>query len=104
VTGKNIGVSYIDTGIDATHPDLQLGQNVAQNVYYATADLPVEPPAGFLPVVPVENVPITDIEGGHGTFGAGVTAGTGVASAGLYKGMGPGGEMVALLAGKECGL
>ena len=27
VTGKNIGVSYIDTGIDATHPDLQLGQN-----------------------------------------------------------------------------
>ncbi len=25
VTGKNIGVSYIDTGIDATHPDLQLG-------------------------------------------------------------------------------
>src|SRR4026209_1099238 len=54
VTGKNIGVSYIDTGIDATHPDLQ--ENVAQNVYYATADLPIEPPAGFLPVVPVENV------------------------------------------------
>ena len=23
VTGKNIGVSYIDTGIDATHPDLK---------------------------------------------------------------------------------
>src|SRR6185436_19493039 len=90
VTGKNIGIAYVDTGIDATHPDLQLGQNVIQNVYYATADLPVEPPAGFLPVVPVENVPITDIEGGHGTFGAGVTAGTGVASAGLYKGMAPG--------------
>src|SRR6185436_20441380 len=74
VTGKGIGVSYIDTGVDATHPDLQ--ENVAQNVYFATADLPIEPPAGFLPVVPVENVPISDIEGGHGTFGAGVTAGT----------------------------
>jgi subtilisin family serine protease len=104
VTGRNIGVSYIDTGIDATHPDLQLGQNVAQNVYYATADLPIEPPAGFLPVVPVENVPITDIEGGHGTFGAGVTAGTGAASAGLYKGMAPGAKLVAIRAGNDVGL
>ena len=104
VTGKGIGVSYIDTGIDATHPDLQLGQNVAQNVYYATADLPVEPPAGFLPVVPVENVPITDIEGGHGTFGAGVTAGTGAASAGLYKGMAPGAKLIAIRAGNDYGL
>jgi serine protease AprX len=104
VSGKNIGVSYIDTGIDATHPDLQLGQNVAQNVYYATADLPVEPPAGFLPVVPVENVPVTDVEGGHGTFGAGVTAGTGVASAGLYKGMAPGAKLVAIRAGNDVGL
>jgi serine protease AprX len=104
VTGRNIGVSYIDTGIDATHPDLQLGQNVIQNVYYATADLPVEPPAGFLPVVPVENVPITDVEGGHGTFGAGVTAGTGAASAGLYKGMAPGAKLVAIRAGNDVGL
>src|SRR6185503_7551544 len=66
--------------------------------------LPVEPPAGFLPVVPVENVPITDIEGGHGTFGAGVTAGTGVASAGLYKGMAPGAKLVAIRAGNDVGL
>ncbi len=104
VTGKNIGVSYIDTGIDATHPDLQLGQNVIQNVYYATADLPVEPPAGFLPVVPVENVPITDVEGGHGTFGAGVTAGTGAASAGLYTGMAPGAKLIGIRAGNDVGL
>src|SRR6185503_8030521 len=27
VSGKNIGIAYVDTGIDATHPDLQLGQN-----------------------------------------------------------------------------
>jgi subtilisin family serine protease len=76
-SGKNIGVSYIDTGIDATHPDLQLGQNVAQNVYFATADVPLNLPAGFLPSLPVENQPMTDIEGGHGTFGAAITAGTG---------------------------
>ncbi|HEX6285634.1 MAG TPA: S8 family serine peptidase [Pyrinomonadaceae bacterium] len=102
VTGKNIGVSYIDTGIDATHPDLQ--QNVAQNVYFATADLPVEPPAGFLPVVPVENVPISDVEGGHGTFGAAVTAGTGAASAGLYTGMAPGAKLIGIRAGNDVGL
>src|SRR5687767_11680501 len=104
VSGKNIGVSYIDTGIDATHPDLQLGQNVIQNVYFATADLPLEPPSGFLPVVPVENVPITDIEGGHGTFGAGVTAGTGAASAGLYTGMAPGAKLIGIRAGNDVGL
>jgi subtilisin family serine protease len=104
VTGKDIGVSYIDTGIDATHPDLQLGLNVIQNVYFATADLPVEPPAGFLPVLPVENMAVTDIEGGHGTFGAGVTAGTGAASAGLYKGMAPGAKLIGIRAGNDVGL
>jgi hypothetical protein len=104
VTGKNIGISYIDTGIDATHPDLQLGQNVIQNVYFATADLPIEPPAGFLPVLPVENVPVTDIEGGHGTFGAGVTAGTGAASGGLYTGIAPGARLIGIRAGNDVGL
>lgn len=104
VSGKNIGVAYIDTGIDATHPDLVLGQNVIQNVYFATADLPVEPPAGFLPVVPVENVPISDVEGGHGTFGAAVTAGTGAASAGLYTGMAPGAKLIGIRAGNDVGL
>jgi len=104
VTGRNIGVSYIDTGIDATHPDLVLGQNVAQNVYFATADVPAELPAGFLPVVPVENVPTSDIEGGHGTFGAAVTAGTGAASAGLYAGMAPGAKLIGIRAGNDVGL
>ncbi|HSU25349.1 MAG TPA: hypothetical protein VLI65_05175, partial [Pyrinomonadaceae bacterium] len=28
VSGKNVGIAYVDTGLDATHPDLQLGQNV----------------------------------------------------------------------------
>src|SRR5690606_3151716 len=49
VTGKGIGVSYIDTGIDATHPDLQLGDNVIQNVLFATAEVPLNLPTGFLP-------------------------------------------------------
>jgi serine protease AprX len=65
VTGKNIGISYIDTGIDATHPDLRLGENVAQNVFFPTAEVPLNLPAEFTPIVPVENVPISDVEGGH---------------------------------------
>ncbi|HSU26110.1 MAG TPA: S8 family serine peptidase, partial [Pyrinomonadaceae bacterium] len=104
VSGKNVGIAYVDTGLDATHPDLQLGQNVAQNVYFATADVPTDPPAGFVPIVPVENSPMTDIEGGHGTFGAGVAAGTGAASGGLYTGMAPGAKLVAIRAGNDVGL
>ena len=104
VSGKSIGIAYVDTGLDATHPDLQLGQNVAQNVYFATADAPADLPAGFVPIVPVENSPMTDIEGGHGTFGAGVAAGTGAASGGLYTGMAPGAKLVAIRAGNDVGL
>lgn len=104
VTGRNIGISYIDTGIDATHPDLMLGQNVVQNVLFATAELPVNLPVGFLPSLPVEDLPITDIEGGHGTFGAAVAAGTGAASAGLYTGMAPGAKLIGITAGNDVGL
>ena len=104
VSGRNIGISYIDTGIDATHPDLQLGQNVVQNVYFATADVMVTLPQGFVPIVPVENAPISDVEGGHGTFGAAVTAGTGAASGGLYAGMAPGAKLIGIRAGNDVGL
>ena len=104
VTGKNIGVAYIDTGIDATHPDLTLGESVVQNVFFATAEVPLNLPAEFVPVLPVENQLITDVEGGHGTFGAGVTAGTGKASGGLYKGMAPGAKLIGITAGNDVGL
>ena len=104
VTGKGIGVSYIDTGIDATHPDLVMGENVIQNVLFATAEVPLNLPTGFLPSVPVENLPHTDIEGGHGTFGAAVTAGTGAASGGLYAGMAPGAKLIGITAGNDVGL
>lgn len=104
VTGRNIGVAYIDTGIDATHPDLKLGENVIQNVFFPTAEVPLELPSGFVPPVGVEDQPMTDVEGGHGTFGAGVTAGTGAASAGYYQGVAPGAKLVGLVAGNDIGL
>ena len=104
VSGKNIGVAYIDTGIDATHPDLVLGENVIQNVLFPTAEIPLNLPAEFVPILPLENQPLSDVEGGHGTFGAGVTAGTGKASGGLYKGMAPGAKLIGITAGNDVGL
>jgi len=104
VSGKNIGIAYVDTGIDATHPDLKLGETVAQNVFFPTAEIPLNLPAEFVPILPVENVPISDVEGGHGTFGAGVTAGTGAASGGFYKGVAPGAKLIGITAGNDAGL
>ena len=104
VSGKDVGVAYIDTGIDATHPDLQLGENVVQNVFFPLAEVPEEPPVGFVPPVFLEDQPISDLEGGHGTFGAGNVAGTGAASGGFYEGMAPGARLIGLVAGNDAGL
>ena len=104
VSGKDIGIAYIDTGIDATHPDLQLGQNVVQNVLFPAAELPLNLPPDFVPMLFLEGQPVTDVEGGHGTFGAGVTAGTGAASAGFYRGVAPGAKLIGLTAGNDVGL
>ncbi len=104
VSGYGVGVAYVDTGLDATHPDLKLGENVVQNVLFPLAEVPAELPSGFLPMVAVENQSFTDAEGGHGTFGAAVLAGTGVASGGFYGGVAPGARLVGLLAGNDVGL
>lgn len=118
VTGRGVGVAVIDTGLDATHGDLQLGGNVAQNVYFAFGDLdPVlcftlseatgscpDLPREFAGPVYFEDQPMTDVEGGHGTFVSGVIGATGFHSGDFYGGVAPGADLIGLVAGNDIGL
>jgi serine protease AprX len=87
----DFAVMVIDSGVDATHADLQFGTKVVQNVQtlVGAGTLP-----GFTPNVSVENVPNTDQSVGHGTHCAGIIGGTGVRSGGLYTGVAPGAKII----------
>jgi serine protease AprX len=92
-TGRGVGIAIIDSGIDATHPDLPFGQKVIQNVKVGP-DL-----FGAGPIV-VENLADTDTTSGHGTHVASIAAGTGAALAGRYRGVAVGANLVGLGAGE----
>jgi len=94
---KGFGVSVMvnDSGVDATHLDLTLGNHVVQNTYGTTnlRDV-VGSPLDILPVTYIEGVPNTDTSSGHGTHCAGIVGGTGARSNGLYAGVAPGAKLV----------
>ena len=69
LTGKNVTVAVIDTGIDYNHPDLK-------NCY-----------AGGYDFVNNDNDPYDD--NGHGTHVCGIIAGNGSRSNGTYRGIAP---------------
>ncbi|AGZ40268.1 S8 family serine peptidase [Actinoplanes friuliensis] len=77
--GTGVTVAVLDSGIDATHPDLA-GKIVAAENF--------------------TDAPDADDNVGHGTHVASTIAGTGAASNGRYKGVAPGAK---LLIGKVCG-
>ena len=72
--GSGITIAVIDTGIDASHPDLQ-GKVI-----------------GWKDFVNGKTSPYDD--NGHGTHVSSIAAGTGAASNGKYKGMAPGAKLV----------
>ncbi len=75
--GSGVGIAIIDSGIDATHPDLDEGKVVAGENFILGAD-----PNDY------------DDDNGHGTYVAGIAAGTG----GTYRGIAPGAHLLALKA------
>ncbi|HJQ69955.1 MAG TPA: S8 family serine peptidase [Blastocatellia bacterium] len=114
VSGRGVTIAINDSGIDGSHQDLtfnplntQSGKTI-QNVLVNPNDQdglvvrlnslgnPIE---GILPPSYVENVINTDTHVGHGTHCAGIAAGTGQASGGLYQGVAPGAKLVGLGSG-----
>ena len=94
VTGRNVTVAVLDTGINALHPDL--AGRVVQNVRLVDTQ---SSPTGFVNPVPIENLSNTDATAGHGTFVAGVIAASGASSSGKYSGVAPGAKLLGLSAG-----
>jgi serine protease AprX len=81
LTGKGVTVAVVDSGCDATHPDL--AKRVAHNVkLYSGEYANLRPDGSNTIVVPVELLPRSDsdIGGGHGTHVAGIIAADGTSS------------------------
>ncbi len=95
-TGAGVTIAVIDTGVDATHPDLPYGSKVVQNVRLLPA---TGIGLGFPPPLYLEGIVNTDLVQGHGTFVASVAAGSGAASGGRYRGAAPGASILSLSAG-----
>ncbi|MEE8384428.1 MAG: S8 family serine peptidase, partial [Dehalococcoidia bacterium] len=74
----------VDTGIDASHPDLDYGTKTLFNLRSDSGDGPY-----------YENEN-SDLGYGHGTHVAGTVAGNGDASAGARRGVAPGGNLIGI--------
>ncbi|HEX8775661.1 MAG TPA: S8 family serine peptidase [Pyrinomonadaceae bacterium] len=120
ISGKGVGIGYVDTGIDGTQEDLKFGFKTRQNVIQPLAQGVVSDAGlvlgvgisisdlvagtGFVPPIYIENAPTSDLESGHGTHGAGVAAGTGANSGGFFGGVAAGAHLVGVDTGDDKGL
>lgn len=117
VDGSGVGIAIVDSGIDATHPDLGPAVAVNQKFVCPTPGLIYVPTgtrfgaaiAGILttgtPFTGCTNdfwvaAPDTDVTSGHGTHVAGIASGRGVASDGRFMGVAPGATLYGLGVGE----
>lgn len=94
ISGRNVTVAVLDTGVNSLHNDLS--GKVVQNVRLLDTQ---SVSGGFTNPLALENIPNTDPLSGHGTFVAGVIAGSGAMSGGKYNGVAPGARILGLSAG-----
>jgi serine protease AprX len=97
ISGEGVTVAVLDTGIDATHPDLAYGSKVVENA--KVLDL-MGTPLGFNYPIVLNGLVNSDLIMGHGTAVAGIVGGTGVASGKYYGGMAPGTKVLGVSAGE----
>lgn len=100
-SGRGIGVAIVDSGIDATHPDLPFGTHVKQNVKVAIGGAGLGSPFdGVVPPTYLENLPDSDTTSGHGTHASGSIAGLGTESGGKFAGVAPGADLIGVSTGE----
>lgn len=117
VNGVGVGIAIIDSGIDASHPDLSSAVALNQKfvcttpgiIYVPTQTCYGDAIIGIIltgtPYTGCTNtfwVPLadTDTTSGHGTHVAGIVAGRGVASDARYMGAAPGATIIGLGVGE----
>lgn len=117
--GDGVLVGIIDSGIDYSHPDFINEDRTSRIAVLWDQTIPGNPPEGYsigtlytreqinealkLPMPQrMEIVPSTDISG-HGTHVAGIAAGNGRASNGLYRGVASRSELVVVKLGVSIG-
>lgn len=77
-TGRGIRIAILDTGVDSEHPDLQERVDLEKSATFACLSTHND---------------ILD-RNGHGTHVAGIIAGSGKASNGLYRGVAPNSQLI----------
>ncbi|MGH2661961.1 MAG: S8 family serine peptidase [Actinomycetota bacterium] len=115
LNGQGVGIAIVDSGIDATHPDLRwagFGEEDPKTIknFKVLCTMPDLSDAGCMGGIVMEDVPDSDTTSGHGTHVAGISAGDGTASESdgdstttgdrMFRGVAPGSKLYGFGAGE----